>query len=257
MEARYNLRSTRQEDTHISVELQLAGNGMFLSQALGSCHPQPGQVDNFQSVSTSESDSKHGVVEDLDNEQNSPVKNSRSKNLVRAGQSAGASSESRPPLVGQDQINTEILKQLSQLSDSLATIEQKDKKMKKSLNKSQIKNSKKNNNRVKWPHEFVLAGTSKERVTYDQMSTVQWMIGFCRTMRDQNYLKLREFMLAYLINLLGDANDLYWGTAKANHALLLCRVEQGKSKIELRLKKSMHRGMSLQIQLKVKNPLNF
>ena len=41
-------------------------------------------------------------------------------------------------------------------------------------------------NKVRWPHEFVLTGTNKERVTYDQLSTVQWMTGFCRTMKDQN-----------------------------------------------------------------------
>ena len=28
-------------------------------------------------------------------------------------------------------------------------------------------------NRVKWPHEFVLSGHSKERVTYNQLSPVQ------------------------------------------------------------------------------------
>ena len=41
------------------------------------------------------------------------------------------------------------------------------------------------NNRVKWLHEFILSGTNKERVTYDQLSPVQWMAGFCRTTRDQ------------------------------------------------------------------------
>ena len=37
-------------------------------------------------------------------------------------------------------------------------------------------------NRVKWPHEYVLAG-NKERVTYDQLTMGQWVAGFCRTMR--------------------------------------------------------------------------
>ena len=41
MEARYNLHSTRHEDTHIPVELELAGDGLFLSQALRSSHPEP------------------------------------------------------------------------------------------------------------------------------------------------------------------------------------------------------------------------
>ena len=66
-------------------------------------------------------------------EKNSPVKNYRTENLAHAGQSAGGSSESRPQLIGQDQINNEILKQLFQLSDMLASIEQRDQKVKNHL----------------------------------------------------------------------------------------------------------------------------
>ena len=58
------------------------------------------------------------------------------------------------------------------------------------------------NTRVKWPHGFVLSGTNKERVTYDQLSPVQWMAGFCRTMSDQPDTKIREHMLDYIIQML-------------------------------------------------------
>ena len=34
-------------------------------------------------------------------------------------------------------------------------------------------------NRIKWPHEYVLAGSNKERVTYDQLTMGQWVAGFC------------------------------------------------------------------------------
>ena len=77
------------------------------------------------------------------------------------------------------------------------------------------------NTRVKWPHEFVLSGTNKERVTYDQLSPVQWMAGFCWTMRDQPDTKIREHMLDYIIHLLEDAQDFSWSAAKASHAVLL------------------------------------
>ena len=43
--------------------------------------------------------------------------------------------------------------------------------------------------RVKWPHEHVLAGNIKERVSYDQLTMGQWMAGFCRTMREENNSK--------------------------------------------------------------------
>ena len=35
-------------------------------------------------------------------------------------------------------------------------------------------------------------------------------------------------MLNYLIDLLDDAQDFSWTAAKASHAVLLCRMEQGE-----------------------------
>ena len=79
-------------------------------------------------------------------------------------------------------------------------------------------------NCVKWPHEYVLSGLSKERVSYDQLSTTQWVVGFCRIMKEEKNLNIRENMLDYN----DDANDFSWDAAKASHAVLLCRMEQGE-----------------------------
>ena len=84
------------------------------------------------------------------------------------------------------------------------------------------------NQRVKWPHEFVLAGTSKDRLNYNQLNITQWMAGFCQIMRDEESLQTRGHMLDYLIALLDDSNDFSWQAAKASHAVLLCRMEQGE-----------------------------
>ena len=83
-------------------------------------------------------------------------------------------------------------------------------------------------NRVKWPHEFVLSGSSKERVSYDQLSISQWVAGFCRIMREEKNSKFKDHMLDYMISLFDDANDFAWDAAKASHAVLLCRMEQGE-----------------------------
>ena len=82
--------------------------------------------------------------------------------------------------------------------------------------------------RIKWPHEYVLAGSTKERISYDQLSTVQWVTGFCRIMREEKNEKSKDCMLDYLIALLEDAQDFSWYAAKASHAVLLCRMEQGE-----------------------------
>ena len=81
---------------------------------------------------------------------------------------------------------------------------------------------------VKWPHEFVLSGSSKERISYDQLTMPQRMAGFCCTMREETNQNLRDHMLNYLIDLMDDANDFSWSAAKASHAVLLCRMEQGE-----------------------------
>ena len=84
------------------------------------------------------------------------------------------------------------------------------------------------NHRIKWPHEYVLAGQNKDRITYNQLTPLQWMTGFCRSMREETNMQIKEHMLDYVINLLEDANDFSWASIKASHAVLLCRMEQGE-----------------------------
>ena len=42
--------------------------------------------------------------------------------------------------------------------------------------------------------------------------------------------QIKQHMLDYLIALMDDANDFSWTSAKASHAVLLCRMEQGEVK---------------------------
>ena len=74
-----------------------------------------------------------------------------------------------------------------------------------------------------------MSGSNKERITYNQLSLVQWMAGFCRTMRDESNIEIRNNMLDYVINLLDGVQDFSWSSAEANHAVLLCRMEQDVS----------------------------
>ena len=85
-------------------------------------------------------------------------------------------------------------------------------------------------NRVKWPHEFVLSGQDKDRLSYNQLSPIHWVAGFCRAIQEESSIQNRDYMLNYLINVLEDATDFSWASAKASHAVLLCRMEQGETK---------------------------
>ena len=85
-------------------------------------------------------------------------------------------------------------------------------------------------NRIKWPQEYVLAGVKKERVQYDQLSIPQWVAGFCRITREESDFENKNSMLDYLIALYEDVQDFSWDSARASHAVLLCRMEQGEVK---------------------------
>ena len=94
-------------------------------------------------------------------------------------------------------------------------------------------------NRVKWPHEYVLSGLNKERVTYDQLNVTQGVAGFGRTMRDETDPVLSKHMLEYLISILGRmeqgevkdysdtlAIDRIWRANAQKHLLVLVRTTE-------------------------------
>ena len=84
--------------------------------------------------------------------------------------------------------------------------------------------------RIKWPQKYVLAGARKERVQYDQLSMAQWVAGFCRIMKEESDVENKNSMIHYLIALFEDVQDFSWDSARASHAVLLCRMEQGDVK---------------------------
>ena len=53
--------------------------------------------------------------------------------------------------------------------------------------------------KVKWPLEYVLVGSNKDRVTYNQLNITQFMVGFCRIMREESCQITKKHMLDYLI----------------------------------------------------------
>ena len=74
---------------------------------------------------------------------------------------------------------------------------------------------------------FIRPRTKKERVAYDSLTMGQWVVGHCRAIQEESDRAQRDCMLDYMVALLEDANDFSWQAAKASHAVLLCRMEQG------------------------------
>ena len=82
-------------------------------------------------------------------------------------------------------------------------------------------------NKVAWPHEHILGGPTRQRVTYDQLNITQFVQGFVKNVLEEPSETNRERMLHYLADLMEDASDFSWANAKASHAVLLCEMERG------------------------------
>ena len=82
--------------------------------------------------------------------------------------------------------------------------------------------------RSQWPQNFILGGPNKNRVTYDNLSVFRWMSGFAQIIKEETDTKTKNAMLEYMSDLMDDAQDFGWNPAKASHAVLLCRMEEGK-----------------------------
>ena len=54
------------------------------------------------------------------------------------------------------------------------------------------------------------------------------MAGFATIAREESDLDTKNAMLEYLADLMEDAHDFSWASAKGNHAMLLCQMEEGK-----------------------------
>ena len=83
------------------------------------------------------------------------------------------------------------------------------------------------NKKVAWPHEHILGGHTRQRVTYDQLSLTQFIQGFVKNIIDEQDRDCKDKMLHYLGDLMEDATDFSWSSAKSAHAVLLCEMERG------------------------------
>ena len=83
-------------------------------------------------------------------------------------------------------------------------------------------------NKVKWPHENVLSGLSKEQISYAQFfsdSVAGWLLPHYERRKNS---ESEEILFDYLVSILHDAQDFSWEAAKASHAVLLWHTEQGE-----------------------------
>ena len=78
---------------------------------------------------------------------------------------------------------------------------------------------------VDWPQNFILTGSRKVRPSYDDLTMSQWVSGFVRCIQEEKSEAAKSSMLDYLGNLMEDASDFSWESAKALHAIVLTNME--------------------------------
>ena len=82
--------------------------------------------------------------------------------------------------------------------------------------------------KVPWPQNYILGGTSKSRVSYDSLSISQWASGFAMIIKDESDIQTKQNMFENLSEIMEDSHDFGWGAAKGAHAVLLCKLEEGR-----------------------------
>ena len=65
-------------------------------------------------------------------------------------------------------------------------------------------------------------------MSYDALNWCQWVAGFATIAREEQNLKIKLLMLECFTEIMEYVNDFGWQSAKASHAELLCRMEDGK-----------------------------
>ena len=61
--------------------------------------------------------------------------------------------------------------------------------------------------KVVWPHERILGGHTRQRLTYDQISMAQFVQGFVKSMLHEKNPYNREHMLQYLGDIMEDMSN--------------------------------------------------
>ena len=79
-------------------------------------------------------------------------------------------------------------------------------------------------NFVAWPQNYMLLGPEKKRPTYDQLDPIHWMSGCLKSVADLSESDKPKY-LQYLTELLQDAADFSFESAKACHAVVLTTIE--------------------------------
>ena len=80
---------------------------------------------------------------------------------------------------------------------------------------------------VTWPQDCAFVGHLRARVTYDQLTQAQFILGFLRLVQEESDMYVRSNMIEYLTELFQNVCDHSWQAAKGAHLVVMTKMEEG------------------------------
>ena len=80
---------------------------------------------------------------------------------------------------------------------------------------------------VTWPQDCAFVGHLRARVTYDQLTQAQFVLGFLRSVQEESDMYVRSNMIEYLTELFQNVCDHSWQAAKGAHLVVMTKMEEG------------------------------
>lgn len=81
---------------------------------------------------------------------------------------------------------------------------------------------------VPWPHELCFVGAARKTVNYDDLTPLQFTVGFLKSVQLEKSQSTRDAMIDYFLKLAQDACDVNWPVARGANAVIYSTLEQGR-----------------------------
>lgn len=81
---------------------------------------------------------------------------------------------------------------------------------------------------IPWPHELCFVGAARKTVTYDDITPLQFAVGFMKAVQLERASETRDAMIDYYIKLAQDGIDVGWSIARGANAVIYSTLEQGR-----------------------------
>ena len=80
---------------------------------------------------------------------------------------------------------------------------------------------------VVWPQDCAFVGHLRSRVTYEQLTQAQFVLGYLRSVHEEENPFIRANMVDYLTELFQNTCDFGWQAAKGAHLVVMTKMEEG------------------------------